>query len=351
MFVNSTRFRATHQASADAILPINDRRPVTSRGSRFYNVDAWTGRAFGGEMADWAVRNPGKTPTSADIARWVDVANAQRPYKAEIVIASTPDELPLSTALALAGGVYHEALHTLFSRRTPLKLAEVEENVLSRWNLVPNWGKKALLMDMSNLIEDIRIERCGNARFPGIRKELSNLEDLVINQEFAGLDKHPKLPEREAARFVTTCTFRNIGMGYTSPVQTAARLRYKKLHPDAYRAVESGALRPLLDRAMALGEGDSLDCLWLAMDFYVTIFNPEEEAQEEQGQGQGQGAGAGNGQGQGQGQGAGAGDGQGDGQGQGQGQGAGNGKSQSQTTFREFDSLPESWVRDYQARA
>jgi hypothetical protein len=193
---------------------------------------------------------------------------------------------------------------------------------------------------MSNLIEDIRIERCGNARFPGIRKELSNLEDLVINQEFAGLDKHPKLPEREAARFVTTCTFRNIGMGYTSPVQTAARIKYKKLHADAYRAVESGALRPLLDRAMALGEGDSLDCLWLAMDFYVTIFNPEEEAQEEQGQGHGQGQG----QGQGNGQDA-------QGEGAGNGQGDGKGKSQSQTTFREFDSLPESWVRDYQAQA
>ena len=339
MFVNSNRFRSSHQASADAILlPLGEQRRVKSVGSRFFNVDHWVGRAFITEMTTWAKLNPGQTPTREVIETWVARANAKSPYiTPEITIAATPDELPLATALALAGGVYHEALHTVFSRRKPLTVEDVEENVLSRWDLVPSWAKSKFLLEMSNLIEDVRIERLGNAKYPGIRKELCNLEDLVVNQEFSGLEK-AQLSKADVARFVTMATFRSHGLGYKSPTQTVARLKYKQMDPAAYENVMSGGLRHILDLTLALTAQDDMACLWLAMDFYCAIFNPEEQEapQPEQGQDQGQGQGAGEDEGEGA----------SDGQGQGQGQG----KGKDSTRMVEFESVPESWVREYQGQ-
>jgi len=280
------KWRQTHQASIDGVLGAGVRR-VESRGQQFFNRDKWPLRKLITVMCEWAGKNPGSTPDEYQIGYWVELANADY-VDPGIVIAQTPDQLPLSTRDALVGGAYHEAWHTKYSRRTRLRVDEVRGQILSRWSRI-DWAKlSGKLLEWSNIIEDIRIERVGCVDFPGALSRMEALQDLILRQEEEGLEKarEMKMPVNGKLHTVT-CYFRDKGLGYDTPTQRRAFASYDA---DGIRFVEE-TLKPELDRAMALGPKDDNDSLWVAMDVLAKIVEearkapPQEEEKPSQGDG------------------------------------------------------------------
>ena len=261
-----------------------DAPPIYSRGSRFYNVDRWTGRILVGFMCEWAKANPGCTPTRDQVIEWVDATNAKKPEEARhIVIAATPSLLTMRLALALTGGGYHEALHTQRSCRRDLVPDEIIDIVLPRWAQVADWSKLfKLLQDWSNYVEDVRIERVGNKEYPGIHLKMCHLQDFILDQE--SNDRQQTLarggmdPLKRPA-VVAQMVFRDVGLGYQTDTQDAALARYKEINPEAVALVLDGPLRPMLDEAIALTPEDDLGCLRVAMDVIIALTEhlPEEE--------------------------------------------------------------------------
>ena len=289
--LNGNKWRATHQATVDAILnPLGEKRSVRSRGNQFYNMDHWTGRQFLAAMSEWAQLNPGARPDWDTVANWVAKANAvprELNYDGGrgITIGQTPDDLPRWLAMALIGGGYHEAWHTEYSCRRKLTVDEVWPHVNRLWDLIPydpprrqGWaGLTGPLLEWSNLIEDIRIERRGCEKYAGAEDKMIALQDLILKQEEEGIQaaEHRGLSTNKALAAVTG-QFRDIGLGYKSPRQRAALARYKKDSPKAVALVMEGTLRPHLDRAIAMSADDDLGCLWLAMEVLGALSDADE---------------------------------------------------------------------------
>lgn len=277
--VSGAKWRNTHQHSIDAVLGANVRK-VTSRGSQFVNHDTWTGRAFVSAMCKWAQANPGSTPTSYDVGMWLNEANGAYVHNPGIAIAQTPDDLPIGTRDALVGGAYHEAWHTKYSRRKPLSYNEVAKPVLDRWSLLTqgSWANLAMkVLEWSNIIEDIRIERVGCKDYPGALPRMEALQDLILKQESDGLAsaRAHGIKVNKALNGVT-CYFRDIGLGYTTLAQKTALKGYDK---QGVMFVET-VLRPQLDASMKLKAKDDLDCLWLAMEVVAAIVNASQGGDE-----------------------------------------------------------------------
>jgi len=284
--IKGSNYRSTHKLAVIGVL--GDRAPrVSSRGSHFYNVDRWTVRVFTREMCGWASKNPQCIPTRKEITEWVQTANAETVKHREIVIANTPDKLTLRTALALTGGAYHEAFHTYYSCLRSLKVAEMETLVIPRWAKVPDWSRfHRMLQDWGNIIEDIRIERCGRIEFPGSLTKLHDLQDFILMQEAKGLDNaraHSVKPVNRGALSVITATFRDIGLGYNTDTQRAALEKYRAEKDDGVVFVlgrgkgKPGPLTDLLKQAMTLSAKDDIGCLRVAMDVIGVLFDKSSE--------------------------------------------------------------------------
>jgi len=300
------KWRQTHQATIDAILGPNVRE-VVSRGTAFYNKDNWTARAFADALCEWARLNPGQTPIYADVDGFVYHANRLRvsEYEKGIVIASTPDDLPKGLAFALVGGGYHEAWHTEYSRRDALSASEMWAKISALWPLIPfqesetgwkGWaGLTGPLLEWSNIVEDIRIERLGCRKYPGSQDKMEALQDLILRMEEEGLEAAAaKGRNVNSDLAVVMGAFRDLGLGYKTPRQTLVLSQYKERSPGAWRFVTEGPLAPLLERAINLGVGDDVESLWLAMEIVAAIAaaapskkqapkkpQPEEEKEEE----------------------------------------------------------------------
>lgn len=273
-------YRQTHEASVQAVL--QDRAPkVSSRGTAFFNVDRWTLRVFTFHMCKWAESNPGCVPTKADVAEWVKTANAEAVTEREIVIANTPDHLPVRTAMALTGGAYHEAWHTLYSCRRSLTVDEMCQMVLPRWAKIPNWAAvHGILQDWSNIVEDIRIERNGCQEFPGTPTKMYDLQDFILDQEASGFQdarrhavKAGVKPEavKRGDLSVVTGAFRDKGLGYKTRTQQIAWEGYLKENPKAVEMVTNGPLTPMLNEAIGLSRRDDTGCLRVAMDALIVL--------------------------------------------------------------------------------
>tara|TARA_R110000824_G_scaffold156307_2_gene329433 strand:- start:1163 stop:2317 length:1155 start_codon:yes stop_codon:yes gene_type:complete len=280
--LNGQKWRASHQATVDAILGSRV-RTVTSKGDAFYNVDSWVARSFAAAMCEWAELNPRMTPTRRDIEGWVAKANNSRISTSEkgITIAQTPDDLPRWLAFALVGGGYHEAWHTQYSRTKALHVNEVVGKVLAMWKLIPHdptrnlhgWkGLTGALLTWSNIIEDIRIERIGCREFPGAGPKMEALQDLILKQEREGRQAaaHRGLPTNSDLNTVMGA-FRDIGLGYKTDAQDLALHAYKEGSPKAWAFVTAGPLKPLLDQSIELKASDDLESLWLAMAVVAEI--------------------------------------------------------------------------------
>lgn len=309
--LDGAKWRMSHQATVDSVLArISEHRSVVSKGSNFFNRDSWTARAFVAALCEWARLNPGETPDRHIVEGWVVHANyaiSNVPsYQRGITIASTPDELPRWLAWALVGGGYHEAWHTLYSRRTRLHISEVWPKVKRYWDMIPydpengfhGWsGLVGSVLHWGNIVEDIRIERCGCREFPGSPGKMEALQDLILKQEREGTEamEHRGLNVNSDLTVVTG-TFRDLGLGYRTPDQVAALDEYKQTSPEGYRFVDEGPLRPLLDRAITLGPEDDLDHLWIAMEIVASVVeatkpeNPKESEDESEDGDKGQGS-------------------------------------------------------------
>lgn len=295
-------WRNTHQQSVDAILGAGVRK-VRSEGDSFYNKDKWVAREFAAAMCEWAELNPGLMPSRQDITHWVARANSGYVHDPGIVIAATPDELPVGTAYALVGGAYHEAWHTEFSRRRTLHINEVVGPVQDLWDMIPydpdeglnSWqGLTGILLQWGNLIEDIRIERRGCEKYPGAVERMGSLQDLILAQEAASRQKAVEhgMPV-DGMQTIVMSTFRDVGLGYTTERQKLALMEYETRNKPAYDFVVEGPLRPLMDESINLGPKDGLGHLWVAMKTLAEIVNqaakpPEPEEDGEDGEGDSQ---------------------------------------------------------------
>ena len=285
--LKGAEYRSTHKLAVIGVL--GDRAPkVSSRGSRFYNIDRWTVRVFTREMCKWAQGNPQCIPTIKEIGEWVRTANSETVPMREIVIANTPAKLRLRTALALTGGAYHEAFHTYYSCLRPLTAAEMAELVIPRWARVPDWSRYyKLLQDWSNIIEDIRIERLGRVEFEGSVTKLHDLQDFILAQEAKGLANaraHGGANVKRNALSVVTATFRDVGLGYNTDTQQETLAGYRAENPEAVLLVlgagkgNPGPLTGLLKETIALPETDDTGCIRVAMDVIGVLY---EESSEE----------------------------------------------------------------------
>jgi hypothetical protein len=194
--------------------------------------------------------------------------------------------------LALVGGAYHEAWHTLYSRRKTLCLEDVETAVLSRWARVPDWSKfHKLLQEWNNIIEDIRIERLGTKEFPGTRRKMAELQDFVLRQEAEGrANARAHGHETNGAMGVVAGVFRDVGLGYNTDLQKKAMVGYREENELAVQLVLDGPLSPVLRQAIELTAEDANECIFLAMDVIAIL---SELGGFEDGEGEGEGEGQG----------------------------------------------------------
>lgn len=278
--VQGERYRLGYAASVAGILG-RDTRPVSSKGSMFYNRDRWTLRILITQMCKWAKENPGRVPTKRTVATWVKSANGERVFDPEIVLATTPDQLPLRMALAMTGGAYHEALHTLWSCRRDIQTNDVAMGILARWAKVKDWSPLAgALLEWSNIIEDIRIERRGREEFPGTEVKFHDLQDFILSQEREGL-QHVKSHgdgtgggnknKPAKAMSIITGTFRDAGLGYNTESQRAAMEEYREADAKAHKMVLDGPLRPMLEKSVKLKQTDEFGSMWLALDVVAKL--------------------------------------------------------------------------------
>lgn len=291
--MSGAKWAASHQASVDAVLNPEGlpRVPVTSMGTQFYNSALWTGRKLADRVFEWIrinLRYNGDfgsllTKQQADSFCY----HANYGYVDEkIVIAATPEELDRGTALALVGGAYHEALHTVFSCKRPISGAEIYQPLVTCLGLLDDptmWAKLtgAILM-WSNIIEDIRIERCGIRKYPGMRRKLEELQDFVLKMELQGRAANAHRETGKNDELSVICgTFRDIGLGYKTPLQQKIIKDYEKRAPEAFKFVTEGPLAPMLEKAIHMGPEDDLGCIWLAFEVVAEIIKANKNAQQE----------------------------------------------------------------------
>ena len=281
--LDSAKWAASHQASVDAVLTPagHPSVPVTSKGAQFYNKANWTGRAFLGAMCEWLRINRNRRPDESDVRYWVRYACGS--YVAEqIVIATTPKELDRGTALALVGGAYHEALHSIFSCKRQITPGEVLIPFFERFDLVSDWSRlTGPLMIWSNIIEDIRIERRGIEKFPGMKRKLEELQDFVLNMEKEGREANAHRSTGKNEELSVICgTFRDLGLGYKTPLAQRTLAGYKSRSEEAFKFVTEGPLKPLLKKAINLSAEDDMGCIWLAMEVVACLVNANKNAQD-----------------------------------------------------------------------
>jgi len=278
--IRGDRYRQTHKASVIGIL--GSKAPkVSSRGSRFYNRDRWTVRFMTQEMCDWARANPGCIPTRSDIQKWVAASNSQRVYDPEIVIANTPDKLPLRMAMALTGGAYHEAWHTYYSELQDLEVDPVAQFIPPRWALVKDWSRyQEALLDWSNIIEDIRIERRGREDFEATFVKMCDLQDFILDMEEKGQQGVRSHGGKPGALSVIAGVFRDVGLGYNTEKQRAAMERYRKDNLKAVELVLQGPIAGMLREAIDLGKKDKVGCLRIAMEVIAKLAELGQQSQE-----------------------------------------------------------------------
>lgn len=260
---SGAKHRNTHRASVISILG-TEAPPVLSKGSRFYNADRWTLRLLVGVMCGWAGRNNGVAPCEDDIRRWVAEANLTdfNDKDREIVIASTPDVLSNKMVMALVGGAYHEALHTKYTCRRNLTTPEISDIVIKRWPLVKDWSLHTKdILEWSNIIEDIRIERRGCMEYGGIHSRMCDLHDFVLGEQDKLMSK-----SRPSTMDIIKLSFRDLGKGYDTDVQEQAYATYREFNRDAFEMVRNGPLSEIVWESANGIHDDVLGSFRLAMD-------------------------------------------------------------------------------------
>jgi hypothetical protein len=211
--------------------------PVTSGGDKFFMVGYFPWRIIARFLGT-------KTLNLASVSEWLRSEALDKP---QIVIAETPDDVSRRLYMALIGGGVHEALHRLLSRQGRMEPKEALDFLVPRVGTV-DWAKHTkLLLDWQNLLEDIAIERIGNAMFPGIYTKMCDLADFIIDQE-AESRKQPGA--RITMATAVFGTFREFGLGYNTDKTQEAVDAYRAASPEGVKMVLQGTLAPLLRKAI-----------------------------------------------------------------------------------------------------
>ena len=291
--LDGTKWAASHQRTIDSLLFAAGRESVKveSKGSQFYNQANWTGRMILADFCEWLRINRNRRPTEYEISHWVYRANNNYVDR-KIVIASTPAKLPKKVAKSLLGGGYHEDLHELLSCQREVQVSEILLPLMNIWDQYEDkgieWSKlTGPIMIWSNIIEDIRIERRGSEDYPGIRSKLVDLQDFVLEMEVKGRAEqkdnplgHRATPKNEELSVICG-TFRDVGLGYKSPLQMKVLAQYKERSKEAFSFVTEGPLKPFLKQAINMSKEDDLGCMWLAMHVVANIVLANKAAKEE----------------------------------------------------------------------
>lgn len=216
--------------------------PVASGGSKFYMVGFFPWRLVAAHL--------GEPLTRQNIGEWIDGAKHGKP---RIQIAHCPDVVPRSLMRALTGGGYHESFHRVYTCQTRPTFEAIVA-ALGPYMALADWSKyRKVVLDMQNVIEDVLIERVGNADFPGAYQKMCDLQDFILNMEAPGRAQMVKAAsEGKEIRIanVAMSMFRDLGLGYPTGAQDAAMVEYRTACPDACDLVEAGELRPLLNKCI-----------------------------------------------------------------------------------------------------
>lgn len=276
------RYRRAVQGAVDAILlPSGISRRVVSRGSQFFNVDHWTGLRFCENLCEHLGKNPDRAPNSKELSTILTKTNSGRCRNPYIQVAAIPDQVSQRVALALIGGGYHEAWHTKYSKRTDVQPQEVSDALAVIQSVLDEGGQwdakmRGLLKTLQHVVEDIRIERCGNQEFPGALQPMRDLQDFILDNE---RERREKKSQRENvtvssnARSVLICCLRDLGLGYNTQAARDMIEYYKETSPEAVELCSpGGALAPLLHEAKTLSAKDEMGCLRIAAEMVATLW-------------------------------------------------------------------------------
>ena len=248
----SGTWTATHKGTAYGILaPANKRVPkVTAAGNGFFYRAWWPGRKIMANVIEWAKQNPDCIPTMDDVRNWCYDANDRCYYKGEnedqelLNVAQMEGQVSRRILNAVDGGVVHEALHKLLTCQRHLDPQEVYDIIVPRWAKIANMKKYTkVLLDAQNIIEDIRIERIGCAKYKGIRTKMADLQDFILTQEAEGREQSG---EDGGPLWVVFGTFRDVGLGYRTALQRKAIKGYEERNPEAFELVTKGEIAPIL---------------------------------------------------------------------------------------------------------
>lgn len=290
--LDGRRIALSHAASVEAILGPGVRK-VVSAGSQFANRDHWPLRQFVVAFCAWASTHPGQKPGLSSIRDMCVKANTKKVFDPSIRIASTPEKLARPVFLALIGGAYHEAFHTLYSCRREILPGEIHIIVNKYWHMIPDWSKlSGFLNSLSNVIEDIRIERVGIKAFPGAENKMPELQDFILDQEAASretaLEKGMHPQQLAGSLSIATLVLRDLGLGYDTLKQREALKYYREVNPDAVAMVESGPLAPILKEAIELSAQDDVGCFRLAFEMATVLYEEAQKKPDEGGDGKSQ---------------------------------------------------------------
>lgn len=305
-----------------------------SLGTSFYNVDAWTQRFFVSLLVKHIEKN--KTLTESDIISMVDESNKDfakfDPKERKIVVANIKSKnFTKDLGLALSGGGYHEAAHTLYTRRKTITAEEVVAPLMKRWNEAQaagfSWARQAQnILKFQNLVEDIRIEQLLTKQYPPTKAKLECLCDFILNLEynesykaylhakdqaqngtsskknkghedvqshnngsknlsnaidvdswlFQGLAPDPEFKSTPA--HVAVGLIRDYGKNYKIERQDLAYTWYKESQPEIYALIESQIL-PLIDEVQMLTPKQDMEALWYALDILLRLHQIANELQ------------------------------------------------------------------------
>ena len=252
----SGEWAATHKGTAYAILaPLEKRVPtVTANGTGFYYRAWWPARKVMAKLIEFAGKNPECIPTMDDILQIVWDAN-NRCWRTEqedqelLNVAAMEGRVSKRVISAVDGGVKHEALHKAFTCQRDLDAQEIYDIVIPRWAKIQKMSTYTkILLDAANIIEDIRIERLGCGKYPGIRTSMADLQDFILTMEAEGRDSEgaEQMDDAAKALMVIFGAFRDIGLGYRTQLQRDALVHYKATNEEAYNMVVEGPIADIL---------------------------------------------------------------------------------------------------------
>jgi uncharacterized protein YegL len=204
-----------------------------------------------------------------------------------------PERVTHRVALAVIGGGYHEAWHTKYSGRIEmgyydkaptLEAAKKLRNLCAQKD---HWSDAEiqLAVEFCHVIEDIRIERCGNRDYPGALQPMKDLQDFILNMELEGTQGTRAVGANNSPRSILLRVFRDFGLGYHTPLSQEAVLLYQEEQPEIFQAcLPRGFLYPLLQKAKRLSPEDTFGAYLLAVRVLITIANHTNHSEEQQDQ-------------------------------------------------------------------